>query len=131
VKRFVRDVLINVLANLVAAAIIYLLAVLAGVLPQAPFLVISAVALVVGTILGLLSGWALSTLRDRSSEPGKFDLVTFLALTVFWAALAIGAIYFAATTSFAPLRWICLACLLVCGAGLTSSVGQVRKAWHI
>jgi len=42
VERFARDGLVNVLANLVAAAIIYLLGVAVGLFPSRPLLVYSA-----------------------------------------------------------------------------------------
>jgi hypothetical protein len=46
-QQFARDVLINVLANLIAAAVIYLAGAIAGVLPRRPGLIFVSVTLLI------------------------------------------------------------------------------------
>jgi xanthine/uracil permease len=47
---FARDVLVNVLANLIAAAIIYLLTVATGLLPRTPLLVFAALSFIFASV---------------------------------------------------------------------------------
>ena len=56
--KFARDVFVNVVANLVAAAIIYLLGVIAGLFPRSPGLVFAAtlVLLVAAGLLAFVGG---------------------------------------------------------------------------
>lgn len=53
--RFGRDVLVNVLANLLAAALIYVIAVIAGAIPRNPTLFLISL-----TVLGLVAAGSLS-----------------------------------------------------------------------
>ncbi|WP_433530461.1 hypothetical protein ACQPYA_30670 [Micromonospora sp. CA-263727] len=57
-SRFARDVLVNVLANLIASAVIYLLGAAGGLLPKSPYLIWTSVAILlmaVGVGLAVLS----------------------------------------------------------------------------
>lgn len=55
--RFTRDVAVNVVANLIAAAILYLLGAAAGLLPRSPYLIFSSAVLILvglGIALGVV-----------------------------------------------------------------------------
>ena len=89
-KPFLRDVAVNVLANLVAAAVIYLLGVAYGLFPRND----RAIALSVGVVLVVagtsLSAWVLSALDYGKRWVGLFRIGTYLAtigvVVVFAAA---------------------------------------------
>lgn len=53
-RKFARDVAVNVVANLAAAAIVYLLASVFGLLPRSPYLILTAL-----TVLALTAGLGL------------------------------------------------------------------------
>jgi hypothetical protein len=66
VRRLGRDVLVNVVANLLTAALIYMVAVLAGVFVANRWLIGAAIYVIVAS--GVL--WVSSYLGDRSERPG-------------------------------------------------------------
>jgi hypothetical protein len=87
---FARDVAVNVVANLVAAAILYLIGVCVGLLPTDPTLLISA-ACVVAFALGIAFWIADGTiLRGREVTPRRLWLLSAatvgLGLSSFLAA---------------------------------------------
>ncbi|MCO1616767.1 hypothetical protein M8C11_18805 [Micromonospora sp. CPM1] len=57
VAKFARDVGVNVIANLVAAAVVYIAAVVGGLLPRSPYLIVASAVVVlvsIGMALGAL-----------------------------------------------------------------------------
>jgi hypothetical protein len=72
--KFVRDVIVNVVANLVAAAVLYLAAVLAGALPQNDRLQLAASI----SIVGFLAGWGIATLARRLNQQRIVLIVFFV-----------------------------------------------------
>ncbi|WP_225853105.1 diguanylate cyclase [Micromonospora sp. AMSO1212t] len=79
-RRFVANVMTNVLANLIAAAIIYVLAAAAGLLPRDPALILAALFLV-----GLAAAMVLLFLITTNAFADKEDILGG------WMAIALGA----------------------------------------
>jgi hypothetical protein len=86
-RRLARDVLVNVVANLVAAAVIYLIGVVAGLLPSSPIAIAAAAALTLGGL-----GLAIMVLS-----------VTFVGGRVAIYAVAFGFVLAGASLMAAPL----------------------------
>ncbi|WP_089021454.1 hypothetical protein [Micromonospora coriariae] len=124
-KRFARDVLVNVLANLVAAAIIYMLAALVGLLPRN-----AAAFTVAGSVLAitLYLLWHLSHSNRRlGSLRGSLFAVAWVAA----AATGIAAFLVMTTplgdgvsAGWRPvIEWLFyLAAAVVAGVGFTYSI---------
>jgi hypothetical protein len=76
VKRLLRDVGVNLVANLLAAAIIYLLGAFVGLLPRSPYLIVTAL-----TLIGLSAGLVLPVVVLAVRNPRRkldFAAVTFI-----------------------------------------------------
>lgn len=99
-RPFARDVAVNVLANLVAAAIIYLLGLAAGLLPRSPILIWVAVVMAAGAAGGaILGSKVVYSRRGRyisSVGIGAFGLAALVFAAVYpqyWLSLvAIGTV---------------------------------------
>lgn len=83
--RFLRDVSVNVLANLVAAALVYLASASAGLLPTSPQLVAASISTILG--VAFLAMFVVSRFL-REQRRHHISLVAFL---VFGAAVISGA----------------------------------------
>jgi len=113
---FARDVLLNVLANLIAAAIVYLLAAVAGLLP------VSSLAVLIATMLvGIGVAGASVLIEDRKGQRwarrfflgtsmvvwggfGLWLLLTDVSVTSF--VVIIGILLLASATAFGAAWWI-------------------------
>jgi hypothetical protein len=84
---FLRDVAVNVVANLVAAAVIYLVGVLAGVFPREPRVILAAVA-----VLLFSAALSLTVLLSRLASRARRNGIDRRRATTFYR---IGAITFA------------------------------------
>ena len=89
-RRFVANVMTNVLANLIAAAIIYVLAAAAGLLPRDPALILAALLLV-----GLAAAMILIFLISTDAFADKEDILGG------WMAISLGAPILTAAVAYA------------------------------
>jgi hypothetical protein len=86
--RLTRDILVNVIANLVAAAIIYLVGALVGLLPSEPGAILVATGFLT-MVLGLLS-FAVAKTYSLSKKQQKQDAsFTFFTISVFLVSLSV------------------------------------------
>ncbi|MDG4834134.1 hypothetical protein O7627_33255 [Solwaraspora sp. WMMD1047] len=87
-RSFVRDVLVNVLANLIAAAIIYLVAVAAGYVTPSAFAYVVIFALFLTSLVNLV----IELLRSRVTERTQAinDLVGRVLAGISIIAMAVG-----------------------------------------
>jgi hypothetical protein len=103
VQRFARDVGINVLANLVAAAIIYLLGVWQGVFRDQSLVAAAAAFLILAG--APISGYLFSYALQAESRSARWF---YLVMDVFLLLMAVGSVQVAATTSLLPW-WVAAA----------------------
>jgi hypothetical protein len=84
--RLTRDILVNVIANLIAAAIIYLFGALVGLLPSEPSAILIATGFLT-MVLGLLS-FAVAKTYSLSKNQQKQDVsLAFFAISIFLVSL--------------------------------------------
>ncbi|GAA2579501.1 hypothetical protein GCM10010435_65810 [Winogradskya consettensis] len=120
-QRFARDVVVNVLANLLAAAILYILGVAVGLLPRSgPALFIAFV--ITGTLLGGSYFWVIESRKVRT-PPWVLEAMALYGVAFYSLALYC----FPSMPGF--LRWFCYIAL---GGGLLMAchplVARVRRS---
>jgi len=84
IRRFSRDVLVNLTANPLTIAVVYLWGVVAGVIPRSPYLIVSSMAAIliaIAAVVGILMTFVMSF-----SEKTR----TRKALTVFYLSFGLG-----------------------------------------
>jgi cytochrome bd-type quinol oxidase subunit 2 len=97
---FARDVLVNVLANLIAAAIIYLLAAAANVLPRNAVVIRAAVLILVGAV-----AYPATIFSGLIRNPKRRRLVLVSALVALAAAFGLGYVLFPNAMNWHPKSW--------------------------
>jgi predicted membrane channel-forming protein YqfA (hemolysin III family) len=83
IKTWTRDVTVNVIANLIAAAVIYLLGVFAGILPRSPYLIALAAFSILATVgAGLM---VFDLMRAKPSHFGAIGVILIGVIVMFLA----------------------------------------------
>jgi hypothetical protein len=96
-----RDVTVNLIANVLWWSGAYLAGAAAGVLPRSPYLIVSAAALILGAVTGVL-GLTVAGMTARGRPPGT--AVVLISLGMFGVFLALAA--FSAGPLRHPAQWI-------------------------
>jgi uncharacterized membrane protein len=97
---FARDVLVNVLANLIAAAIIYLLAAAANLLPRNTVVIRAAVLILVGAV-----AYPAMIFSGLIRNPKRRRLVFVSALVALAAAFGLAYVLFPNAMNWRPKSW--------------------------